>query len=156
MERGSYLKKLLIIIYGFLSLSAIANTKLSIDLSIDKLNFQKPQKGVGKAGNLIFKSANVNNSGVVLNINNVNNYFDSEIFVRPTFLGFTTQFGNFGFPLEANSVINKLNKTELQNSKLIFDDNQLNLSGEYFSFFNIDSNVKLKKFRLSILYSYEP
>ena len=148
MDRGFCLKKLLIIICGFLSISAIADTKLSIDLSIDKLNFQKPEKGVGKAGTLIFKSANVNNSGIVLNINNVNNYFDSQIFVRPTFLGFTTQFGNFGFPLEATSIINKINKTELQNSKLIFDDNQLNLSGEYFSFFNIDTNVKLKNFRL--------
>lgn len=142
------MKKLLIILCGFLSISAIADTKLSIDLSIDKLNFQKPEKGVGKAGTLIFKSANVNNSGIVLNINNVNNYFDSEIFVRPTFLGFTTQFGNFGFPLEAISIINKINKTELQNSKLIFDDNQLNLSGEYFSFFNVETNVKLKNFRL--------
>ena len=126
----------------------MADTKLSIDLTIDKLNFQKPVKGVGKAGNLIFKSANVNNNGIVLNINNVNNYFDSEIFVRPTFLGFTTQFGNYGFALEPDSIINKLNKTELLNSKLIVDDNQLNLSGEYFNFNNPESNVKLKTFRL--------
>lgn len=126
----------------------MADTKLSVDVSIDKLTFQKPPKGVGKAGVLIFKTANVNNNGIVLNINNVNSYFDSQIFVRPTFLGFTTQFGNYGFALEADSVINALNQTELQNSKLVLDDNQLNLSGEYFSFINPDSSVKLKTFRL--------
>ncbi len=128
--------------------TAHADNKLSVDVSIDQLTFQKPTKGVGKAGVLIFKSANVNNNGIILNINNVNNYFDSQIFVRPTFLGFTTQFGNYGFSLEADSIINSLNQTELKNSKLVLDDNQLNLSGEFFSFINPDSSVKLKTFRL--------
>ncbi|MDD4976670.1 MAG: hypothetical protein PHY93_20110 [Bacteriovorax sp.] len=142
------MQKILVIICAIFSFTAFADTKLSVDVSIDKLTFQKPPKGVGKAGILIFKTANVNNNGIVLNINNVNNYFDSQIFVRPTFLGFTTQFGNYGFALEAGSIINSLNQTELQNSKLVLDDNQLNLSGEYFSFINPDSSVKLKTFRL--------
>lgn len=126
----------------------MADTKLSVDISIDKLTFSKPPKGIGKAGILIFKDANVSNNGIVLNINNVRNYFDSQIFVRPTFLGFTTQFGNYGFALEADSAINTLGQAELQNSKLVLDDNQLNLSGEYFSFLNPESSAKLKNFRL--------
>jgi hypothetical protein len=142
------MQKILVILCAIFSFTAMADTKLSVDVSIDKLIFQKPPKGVGKAGILVFKTANVNNNGIVLNINNVNNYFDSQIFVRPTFLGFTTQFGNYGFALEANSIINSLNQTELQNSKLVLDDNQLNLSGEYFSFINPDSSLKLKTFRL--------
>jgi hypothetical protein len=131
-----------------ITLSAQAESKLSVDLSIDKLQFQKPTKGVGRAGILVFKSANVNNNGIVLNINNVNNYFDSQIFVRPTFLGFTTQFGNYGFAIEEKSIINSINYSELINSKLVLDDNQLNLSGESFIFTNPDSSIKLNKFRL--------
>lgn len=142
------MQKFVLFLCAFFVLDGFAETKLSVDVSIDSLNFQKPPKGVGKAGNLIFKSANVNNNGIVLNINNVNNYFDSQIFVRPTFLGFTTQFGNYGFALEADSIINSLHQTELKNSKLILDDNQLNLAGEYFSFINPSANVKLKTFRL--------
>lgn len=142
------MNKFLLIICLFYSIASIAESKFSVDLTIDKLNFQKPEKGVGKAGILIFKSANVNNNGIVLNINNVNNYFDSQIFVRPTFLGFTTQFGNYGFDLDAKSLLNNLNQTEMLNSKLILDANQLNISGEYFSFINPDSSVKLNKFRL--------
>jgi hypothetical protein len=127
---------------------AKAETKLTVDITMDKVQFQKPPKGVGRAGTLIFKSANVNNNGIVLNINNVNNYFDSQIFVRPTFLGFTTQFGNYGFALEPDSIINSIVNTELINGKLLFDDAQLNLSGESLNFMNADSSIKLAKFRL--------
>ena len=125
-----------------------AENKLSVDIAIDKLNFQMPVKGVGKAGVLIFKTANVNNNGIVLNLNNVNKFFDSQIFIRPTFLGFTTQFGNYGFSLEENSMFNAINLIDLQNSKLILDDNQLNLAGESLAFINSDMNVKLANFRL--------
>ncbi|MGZ3808258.1 MAG: hypothetical protein ACXVCE_09235 [Bacteriovorax sp.] len=128
--------------------NTFSETKLSVDMTIDKLQFQRPPKGVGLAGVLSFKNANVNNNGIVLNINNVNNYFDSQIFVRPTFLGFTTQFGNYGFALEDGSLINSINLTEIHNSKLILDDNQLNLAGESFNFINPDASVKLHNFRL--------
>lgn len=140
--------KLAVILSSLLAFNAFAESKLSVDLTIDKLQYQKPPKGVGRAGVLIFKSANVNNNGIVLNINNVNNLFDSQIFVRPTFLGFTTQFGNYGFSVLEDSVINAVNQTELINSKLVLDDNQLNISGEFLSFLNSDSSVKLKTFRL--------
>lgn len=142
------MNKILAIICLLFSFNSVAETKLSVDLVVDKLLFQKPPKGVGKAGSLIFKSANVDNNGIVLNINNINNQFDSQIFVRPTFLGFTTQFGNYGFTIEADSILNTVNQTELQNSKLILDDNQLNLAGEFLSFTNIDSSLKLKTYRL--------
>lgn len=131
-----------------LASTVLAESKMTVDLAIDKLQFQKPPKGVGRAGTMIFKTANVNNNGIVLNINNVNNYFDSQIFVRPTFLGFTTQFGNYGFALEADSIFNSIVKTDLTNSTLIFDDVQLNLAGESMAFMNADTSVKLQKFRV--------
>ena len=90
----------------------------------------------------------MNNNGIVLNINNVNNYFDSQIFVRPTFLGFTTQFGNYGFALDDNSALNSVAIAELQNSKLVMDDSQLNLAGENFHLVNPDADIKLANFRL--------
>ncbi len=133
---------------SLLSFNSVAETKLSVDVTMDKLQFQKPPRGVGKAGVIVFKSANVNHSGTVLNINNVNNQFDAQIFVRPTFLGFKTQFGNYGFPLEANGALGALDSTELLNSKLVLDDHQLNLAGEFLSFTIVDSSVKLKTYRL--------
>lgn len=128
--------------------SVQAQEKMSFDVTIDKLNYTRPLKGVGRAGNLVFKTASVFNNGIVLNVNNINNYFDSQIFVRPTFLGFTTQFGNFGFGIEENSVINTIKQTDLLNAKFIMDENQLTLSGESMDFMNEDSSVKLKAFRL--------
>lgn len=140
----------------FATFFAHAEPKMTVDLTIDKLQFQKPPKGVGRAGNLIFKTANVNNNGIVLNINNVNNYFDSQIFIRPTFLGFTTQFGNYGFALEQDSIFNSIQSTELVNSKLIFDEVQLNLAGESLAFMNSDTSLKLQKFRVYCQQGNEP
>jgi hypothetical protein len=136
------------LVFILFSLNCFAETKFSVDVSIDKLIFQKPLKGVGKAGTLNFKTANISNNGIVLNVDNVNKYFDSQIFIRPTFLGFTTQFGNYGFTIEDASALNLINKTELQNAKLLLDDYQLNLSGQFFSATNADSSVKLKNFLL--------
>ena len=147
-SEGNHMKFFIFILIALSSFSTIADSKLSIDLAIDKLFFQRPPKGVGKAGTLIFTHANVDNNGILLNINNVNNYFDSQIFLRPTFLGFNTQFGNYGFALDDKSFFNSLNQTELQNSKIILDDNQLNLSGEYFTYISPESSIKLKTFRL--------
>jgi len=144
------MKKLLILsslIFSFSAISVEPN-KMSFDVGIDSLNFVRPVKGVGKAGTLIFKTANVFNNGIVLNVNNVNNYFDSQIFLRPTFLGFTTQFGNFGFGIEENNIINTVKQTDLTNAKFVMDENQLTLTGESMYFLNETSSMKLKLFRI--------
>nr|BDT29101.1 hypothetical protein BHI3_25670 [Bacteriovorax sp. HI3] len=142
------MKKLLPFIIMLMPLGSYAETKLSADLTIDSLRFQRPVKGVGKAGTLIFKSANVNNNGIILNINNVNNFFDSQIFIRPTFLGFTTQFGNYGFTLEEGSLLGTINTLELTNSKLILDETQLNLAGEHVAYVDAENSINMKNFRL--------
>lgn len=141
--------KIFIFVLLFLaSVPSHAQKKLSADVVIDQFQFQKPLMGVGKAGVLIFKSANVDNNGVILNIENVNNFFDSQIFIRPTFIGFTTQFGNYGFTLETESIFSDIISADLKNGKFILDDNQLNLSGEAFKFLNSNANVSLSRFRL--------
>lgn len=142
------MKKLFPFLIMLMPLVSFAETKLSADLTIDSLRFQRPVKGVGKAGTLIFKSANVNNNGIILNINNVNNFFDSQIFIRPTFLGFTTQFGNYGFTLEAGSLLGTINTLELTNSKLILDETQLNLAGEHVTYVDAENSINMKNFRL--------
>ena len=138
----------LFIFLFMISFNTFADSKITVDVSIDKFNFVKPQRGVGKAGDLVFKYANIVNQGIILNVNNTNNFFDSQIFIRPTFLGFTTQFGNYGFNLEEKNIFSDLNKTQLSNAKLILDDFQLNLAGESFDFLLTNMSVKLKKFRL--------
>lgn len=137
--------------FSFLLMSshlALAAEKLSVDLVVDELDFKKPIKGAGKAGNLIFKSANVNNNGIVININNVNNLFDSEIFLRPTFIGFTTQFGNYGVDLAAENIFSNVDAAKLKKAQLILDDSQLNISGEEAIYQDKSNKLKLEKFRL--------
>ena len=142
------MKKLFLVLSLVVSSNVMAKNNLSAEVVIDDLQFQKPDQGVGSAGSLVFKSAKVNNSGMAININNVNKIFDSKIFMRPTFLGFTTQFGDFGLTLEENNPLTSVQSMQIHNSNLILDDNQLNLSGEHFKFINTDADVQLKNFRL--------
>lgn len=144
------MSKLLLLFLTLATTAAQAESKLAVELNLVKLSYQKPDQsgGVGKAGTMVFKTANLINNGIVLNISNINNLFDSQIFVRPTFLGFSTQFGNFGVTIEETSILNTIKSTELENSKFILDDNQLNFSGKSFTFADNDANVKLLNFRL--------
>jgi hypothetical protein len=142
------MKKLFLVLSLVVSSNVMAQNNLSADVTIDDLQFKKPDQGVGQAGSLIFKSAKVNGSGMVLNLSNVNKIFDAQIFLRPTFLGFTTQFGDFGLTLEENNVLTSVKEMQIHNSNLILDDNQLNLSGELFRFVNTDADMQLKNFRL--------
>lgn len=142
------MKKLFLVLSLVVSSNVMAKNNLSADVVIDDLQFQKPDQGIGSAGSLIFKSAKVNSNGMTVNLSNVNKIFDSQIFVRPTFLGFTTQFGEFGLTLEENNALNSVQSMQLHNSNLLLDDNQMNLSGELFKFVNTDADVQLKNFRL--------
>lgn len=142
------MKKLFLVLSLVVSSNVMAQNNLSADVVIDDLQFKKPDQGVGQAGSLIFKSAKVNGSGMVLNLSNVNKMFDAQIFLRPTFLGFTTQFGDFGLTLEENNILTSVQEMQIHNSNLILDDNQLNLAGELFKFVNTDADMQLKNFRL--------
>lgn len=152
-----------IILFTFISLTSFDNVlaqeqvdsgqsslkdKFLLDAFIDKLQFLKPTRGVGKAGTFIFKSVNFNNNGIVLDLTNINNMFDSQIFIRPTFLGFTTPVGSYGFELAPGSFLGNVEQADLVNSKVIVDESQFNLAGEHLSYFTLASKIKLKKFRI--------
>lgn len=142
------MKKLFLVLSLVVSSNVMAQNNLTADVVIDDLQFKKPDQGVGPAGTLIFKSAKVNGNGMVVNLSNVNKIFDSQIFFRPTFLGFTTQFGDFGLTLEENNILTSVQEMQIHNSNFILDENQLNLSGEHFKFVNADADMQLKNFRL--------
>jgi hypothetical protein len=142
------MKKLFLVLSLIVSSNVMAKKNLSAEVVIDNLQFKKPDQGVGAAGNLIFKSAKVSNNGVVINLSNVDKVFDSQIFVRPTFLGFTTKFGEFGLTFDESNALNSVQAMQLLKSNLILDNNQLNLSGELFQFVNTDTDVQMNNFRL--------
>ncbi len=140
--------RLILLFFLFFAGRLFAESKISMDLNVDRLSFVKPIRGVGKAGSMVFKYANIINNGIVLNVNNVNDLFDSQIFIRPTFMGFTTQFGSYGFNIEEGSVLSNLQQSDLQNAKIVLDDLQLNLAGQSFSFLIPGISVKVANFRL--------
>lgn len=125
-----------------------ASKKFAMDISFEKLNYTKPNQGIGRAGSLIFKSASMVNDDLVLNITNVNNMFDSQIFVRPTFIGATTQFGNFGTNVEESNLLNTILKADLEDANVLFDENQVNFSGKLLNFSNATTTAKLEMFRV--------
>jgi hypothetical protein len=145
MIKGTFFSAACLLVF---SSETFAATKFSMDLSLEKLNYQKPAQGIGPAGSMVFKSASMVNDDLVININNVNNIFDSQIFVRPTFVGATTQFGNFGTNVKEDNLLNSIQRAELLNAKVLFDENQVNFSAKYLNFANTDTMAKLQNFRL--------
>lgn len=144
-----FMKKLLMPILLLLPTILMAENKFTVDMTIDDLKFTMPKRGVGRAGQLVFKKAAIDNSGIILNLNNVNKIFDSEIFIRPTFLGFKTQFGDYGFALSPeNELIKSLKDVKLANTNFILDSNQLNVAGETLKFISTDLNLDANNFRL--------
>jgi hypothetical protein len=135
-------------VWVLLTANAIAASKFSIEMSLEKMNYLRPAQGVGKAGTLVFKSASMVNDDLVLNLVNVNNIFDSQIFVRPTFLGATTQFGNFGSTVKENNLLNSILKADLEDANAVFDANQLNFSGKFLSFEKKGTIARMSTFRL--------
>jgi hypothetical protein len=132
----------------FISFHSFAENTFSLEIGINSLDYKRPAKGVGAAGSLKFENVNLNNNGIVLNLKNTNNNFDAQIFTRPTFLGFTNSFGNFGLEIEEHSVLNSVKLSKVENTFLILDESQLNVSGTSAMLVNSESTINLKNFRL--------
>jgi hypothetical protein len=98
-------------------------------MNIEKVIYDKPSNRQGKAGSLIFKRAKISSDGISMDIFNNNNIFNAQLFIRPNFLGFTTQVGSFGYAVDPNSALKEINFAELNNSTIAMDDYHLNFSG---------------------------
>ena len=143
------MQKWMFLILVFSATAVFADAKLAVDLDVVKINYLRPINGVGNSGTMIFKTAKLNTSnGVVLNATNINNIFDSQLFIRPNFLGFTTSFGDFGVPVPDKSILKTIKTMDLDTSRLVLDENQLNFSGKSFSYTDYNSSTRLFKFRL--------
>jgi hypothetical protein len=142
------MKCFLFITVGLISSIAFAASNFGIDMNVEKVVYNKPKNKIGKAGSLVFKSAKIYNDGITMDINNLNNMFNSQLFIRPNFLGFTTQFGNFGYAIDGNSALKEINQSALDNSQISMDDYQMNFSGENFLIGTDKIKLRMQKYRI--------
>lgn len=130
-----------------LSSSVLAkDPKDSIEISIKDLSFTMPKNGKGIAGDLNFSRVNMFRDGMVLALDNQKEIFNSKIFIRPTFIGFKSDYTSIGFKISKDAFA-EVNKTTLINSKITMNETYFNFSGERFHLNTKNSKLDLKGFR---------
>ena len=63
-------------------------------------------------------------------LENDDDVFDSEIFIRNKFLGFKGKYHSFGFIVDSESMLGEVNEASLSNALLNIDDQRLNFSAD--------------------------
>ena len=119
----------------------------TVDLHIREAEYKRPPSGTGIGGTISFYEFNMLRDGMYLNVINQKKIFDSKIFIRPSFVGFSSNLLNMGFTLDPESILSKIQISKVQNSKLSITERFFNFTGQYFEISDDAFNFKLNKFR---------
>ncbi len=118
----------------------------SIEIDIKDMKYKKPNRGVGFAGELKFTKVNMYRDGMVLALDNKGEIFNSQIFVRPTFIGFKSPYTSVGFAMEEGG-LSDIDSGGLKNSRIVINDRYFSFSGEEFTYKDKTTDLLLKGFR---------
>lgn len=151
--RSELMSKHLNIKFLFLSLSllssagaAIKKSNNSIDMEIESLDYTRPKSGIGISGELLFKSLVFFRDGLYLQLNNKDTIFDSDIFIRPGFVGFTGPYTSLGYNIEDDSPLKDLQKLTIAKSKILINDRFFRLSGKNFTYKDKEAQLTLENY----------
>ncbi|OFZ21527.1 MAG: hypothetical protein A2202_08870 [Bdellovibrionales bacterium RIFOXYA1_FULL_36_14] len=106
------------------------NANQTIDASILKLDYLRPSNFSGPAGSVIFDEVKILRNDMMMILENDDDVFDSEIFIRNKFLGFKGKYHSFGFIVDSESMLGEVNEANLSNALLNIDDQRLNFSAD--------------------------
>ena len=102
----------------------------TIDASILKLDYVRPSNFSGPAGSVIFDEVKILRNDMMMVLENEDEVFDSEIFIRNKFLGFKGKYHSFGFIVDSESMLGEVNEASLNNALLNIDDQRLSFSAD--------------------------
>ena len=126
MKKDSYL------ILGFWVIWVFAaHANQTIDASILKLDYIRPLNFSGPAGSVIFDQVKILRNDMMMILENDDEVFDSEIFIRNKFLGFKGKYHSFGFVVDSESFLGEVNEASLSNALLNIDDQRLSFSADH-------------------------
>ncbi len=120
----------------------------TMELNVREATYVRPESGTGVGGKVSFYEFNMFRDGMYINLKNQKKIFDANIFIRPSFLGFSSKLLNMGFTLDPKTFLKKVQETKLINSKLSITEKFFNFSGNYFGVTASTFNFKLSKFRI--------
>jgi hypothetical protein len=126
--------------------SAFAVTSNSVEIDIKELEYNRPNRGIGFAGDLKFTKVNMFRDGMVLALDNKDSHFDSQIFVRPTFIGIKSPVLQLGFSLE-NEILASIERATLDKSRVVINDRYFIFSADEFNYKDDSTTLTLNDFR---------
>ncbi len=160
MERVVVLLLLGLSLLGLTSMSAKASSELDlfeefsedfqdkIDIEIDSLDFVRPESGVGKSGTFKFKKFHVQNPKFSIFVGNENSIFDSNIYIKGSLVGIKGPQTRISYDLDKMDAdyLHSFKYAKVSNTKLLMDNQGINLSGEYYKIRKPESILELQNF----------
>jgi len=142
------MKKFILVSSLLMGVSASVNAapSNSIEIDIKEMKYQKPNRGVGFAGDLKFTKVNMFRDGMVLALDNKGEIFNSQIFVRPTFIGFKSPYTSVGFAMEEGAMAD-IESASLKDSRVVINDKYFSFAGELFKYKDKTTDLELSGFR---------
>ena len=125
------------------SISFQVKSQQTINASILKMTFSPPRDLIGNAGNMIFNKIRIIRSDMMIILENADDVFNSEIFLRKNFLGFKGKYHSFGFFIEDSSFLENIVESKVENATININDQRLSFTSEYFNFISPDTNLSL-------------
>jgi len=102
----------------------------TVDASILMLNYIRPLNFSGPAGFVIFDQVRILRNDMMMILENDDEVFNSEIFIRNKFLGFKGKYHSFGFIVDSESFLGEVNEASIDNALLNIDDGRLSFSAD--------------------------
>lgn len=159
MERTLCLIILGLALLGLSSISAKAqemgsfdefetDAKYKVDIVVDSLDFIRPESGKGRAGTFQFQKFHFNSANSSIFLENNNNIFDSTVYIKDKFIGIKGPNTRFSYNLAQVDAeyLHTFYWAKIKSTRLLMDDEQIKLSGEYYQIRKPKTILKLENF----------
>src|SRR3989339_833577 len=123
----------------------------TVDASILMLNYIRPLNFSGPAGFVIFDQVRILRNDMMMILENDDEVFNSEIFIRNKFLGFKGKYHSFGFIVDSESFLGEVNEASIDNALLNIDDGRLSFSADHMKLDVLKAALEFNNSRLFCL-----
>lgn len=125
-----------------------ADAKYKVDIVVDSLDFIRPESGKGRAGTFQFEKFYFSSANSSIFLENNSNIFDSTVYIKDKFIGIKGPNTRFSYNLAQVDAeyLHTFYWAKIKSTRLLMDDEQVKLSGEYYQIRKPKTVLKLENF----------
>ncbi|MBT3236070.1 MAG: hypothetical protein HN353_08980 [Bdellovibrionales bacterium] len=120
----------------------------ALDMTISQIDFKRPDSGVGFAGKAAISKLLMFKDDMTMSLDNKENIFDSQIFIRKNFVGFKGRYTNIGFSLAEGHTLDMIRNGDATDSRVNMNAKRIHISAKHMNIQLNHIHLGLEKFRL--------